>query len=120
MQTKAMSVHELYEQGFQARCDGKYGYAKLMFESVLGQEPDHADAKWQMGLIQGFEGDFDGSLATLQNVVAANPKHIDALYDLGMTQMMLGMDEEACMNFHKVLSLNPDHEKAKQQIAYCG
>lgn len=71
-----------------------------------------------MGLIQGFEGDFDGSMSTLAEVVAANPNHLSARYDLAMTQMMLGMTDEAVSNFREILKQNPEHEKALQQIAY--
>ena len=72
-----------------------------------------------MGLIQGFEGDFDGSLATLRVLVAKNPGHLNARYDLAMTAMMLGEVDEACGHFKHILAVNPDHEKAKQQIQYC-
>ncbi len=82
-------------------------------------DPNHADARWQMGLIQGFEGDFDGSILTLQGVVDSSPKHVKARYDLAMTQMMLGMMDEACANFQEVLNQDPTHDDANRQIIYC-
>lgn len=82
-------------------------------------QPGHTDSKWQLGLIQGFEGDFDGSLETLQTIVTANPLHQSARYDLAMTMMMLGMVDEACAEFKELLRQNPNHEKAKQQAVYC-
>jgi protein O-mannosyl-transferase len=86
---------------------------------VLAVQPRHAEARWQLGLIQGFEGDFDGSVATLQQVAAENPGHVKVLYDLGMTQMMLGMIDEACANFQAVLKIDPTHSDAQKQLAYC-
>lgn len=82
-------------------------------------EPGHANASWQLGVVIGFEGDFDGSIAALEAVVKAHPNHQDGRYDLAMTQMMLGMQDEACANFHEILRQNPGHEKAKQQTVYC-
>lgn len=70
-------------------------------------------------MIQGFEGDFDGSIETLRLVVESHPNHIGARYDYAMTMMMLGMIDEACAEFKEVLRQNPTHEKALQQIAYC-
>lgn len=114
-----MNAQELYEKGFDLRCSGAYGEARAIFQQVLGLEPGHADARWQMGLIEGFEGDFDGSIATLSKLVEEIPTHTNARYDLAMTMMMLGMDEEACAQFQEVLRQNPTHEKALQQIVYC-
>lgn len=114
-----MDVEELYQRGFDARCEGRYSEARALLQQVLAAKPDHVDAKWQIGLIEGFEGDFDGSYNTLQTLVNANPNHLNARYDLAMTMMMLGMIDEACAEFREILRQNPAHEKAKQQLVYC-
>lgn len=114
-----MTVEELFNKGFQARCDGRYAEAKTYFNQALSMAPGHADSRWQLGLIHGFEGDFDGSLAALKAVVTAHPQHVNARYDMAMTMSMLGMIDEACAEFREVLRLDPTHEKAKQQLAYC-
>jgi Flp pilus assembly protein TadD len=111
-------IESLYKQGFEARCAGNYGLAKLYLESVVAQSPTHVNARHQLGLIQGFEGDFDGSLETLQKIAAENPDNVEVRYDLAMTQMMLGMNDEAEMNFRNILAKEPTHEKALQQLAY--
>jgi TolA-binding protein len=114
-----MSAQAIYDQGFKDRCDGKYDEAKAAFKQVLAIEPSHSDAKWQLGLVQGFEGDFEGSLETLAGVVVSQPSHVNARCDLAMTMMMLGMTQEACAQFKEVLRLDPTNEKANQQIVYC-
>src|SRR5262249_28430810 len=110
------NIEAAYQRGFQLRCDGRYGEATAEFQRVLAMDPRHCDARWQMGLIQGFEGDFDASLATLQGVARDYPSNVNVLYDLAMTEMMLGMDDEAVQNFIKVLSIDPSHENAKKQL----
>jgi tetratricopeptide (TPR) repeat protein len=114
-----MDIEETYQLGFQLRCEGSYAGAREAFEKVLSLDPSHIDARHQMGLIQGFEGDFDGSLTTLQGLSGQYPMNLGVRYDLAMTQMMLGMYEEACENLRYILSINPTHEKALQQSAYC-
>lgn len=71
-----MSVQALYDQGFAARCEGRYGDARELLSRVLALEPGHADAAWQMGLIMGFEGDFDGSIASLEALVRKHPTQV--------------------------------------------
>ena len=116
----AMGIDELFQQGFQARCNGKYGEARLYLQRVLQMDPAHMKALHQLGLIQGFEGDFDGSLETLSGLCAKYPANTDILYDLAMTQMMLGMSDEACDNLRKILKIDPKHENAIRQSEYCG
>lgn len=114
-----MSVQEAYERGYQLRCEGRYAEARSALQEVLATEPNHPDATWQIGLVQGFEGDFEGSIETLRNLVKAHPNHVNGRFDLAMTLMMMGYSEEACVEFHEVLRLEPTHQKAQQQLVYC-
>ena len=114
-----MDIEQTYQQGFQLRCDGQYAQAREVLSRVLQADPTHVDARHQIGLIQGFEGDFDGSLVTLEGLSKQYPNNLAVRYDLAMTQMMLGMYEEACENLRYILSINPTHEKALQQSTYC-
>lgn len=114
-----MDINSEFERGFQLRCEGNYGDAKVVFQRILAQNPDHIKARLQFGLIQGFEGDFDGSLATLADLATKNPGNLDVKYELAMTQMMLGMYEEGCANIKQILAVDPTHERALQQAAYC-
>ena len=102
-----MTVQELYDKGFELRCSGSYGEAQAVLQQVLEQDAENADAKWQLGLIKGFEGDFDSSVVLLKQVVAGHPGHVSARYDLAMSLMMLGSEEEACGHFREVLRQNP-------------
>lgn len=112
-------VEEIYRRGFDLRCEGRYAEAKAELQRVLQRNPSHLNAKHQLGLIQGFEGDFDGSLATLMALSVQAPKNVDVIYDLAMTQMMLGMYDEACANFKRILAIDPTNDKAQKQIVYC-
>lgn len=115
-----MSVEAVYNEGFQLRCEGQYRQARAAFERVIAQEPSHVQARWQLALIQGFEGDFEGSLEALKALAEEEPENQDVLNDLGMTYMMLGFTDEACVAFRRLIAVNPDHENANRQIVYCG
>lgn len=114
-----MDIEQTYQQGFQLRCEGRYTEAQEAFQTVLASNPSHVDSRHQMALIQGFLGDFDGSLASLSQLAAQYPANLNIKYDLAMTQMMLGMYEEACGLLRQILSVDPMHEKALQQTTYC-
>jgi len=112
-------LEAIYERGFQLRCEGRYAEAKMELGRILSEDPGHVNAKHQVALILGFEGDFDGSLLSLTHLASQNPTNLEVLYDLAMTQIMLGMSDEACSNFRRILAIDPDHKKAAQQIVYC-
>jgi len=114
-----MNPEEIYQQGFKFRCEGNYPSAREAFERVLGSDPTHLKARWQMALIQGFEGDFDNSLESLKTLSAEAPGNADIRYDYAMTAMMLGDFDVACAEFRAILLIDPDHEKTLQQIIYC-
>lgn len=114
-----MSVEDLYAKGFEARCDGRYDDAMAAFGQILRSNPGHSDSTWQVGLIQGFQGEFELSIETLRSVVQTNPDHNRARYDLAMTLMMLGEMDEACDHFREVLRRDPNHEDAQRQAVYC-
>ena len=116
--TGVLNTDEQYQRAYELRCEGRYAEAKDILLAVLRTEPTHRDARWQMGLIKGFEGDFDGSLADLAALVAENPNVPKIRYDLAMTQMMLGSYDEAKANFSEVLRQQPDHEQAAIQLSY--
>lgn len=118
----SMDIAANYQRGFDLRCNGQYPEARVELQKVLAVQPNHCDALWQIGLIQGFEGDFDGSLATLKRVVSLCPNHLFARYDMAMTMMMLGEYDEACAHFKAIVAADPSHEaasKAQNQLAYC-
>lgn len=115
-----MDVEAVYRRGFELRCEGRYSEARAEFQTVLASDSRHCEARWQLGLIQGFEGDFEGSLETLKALVAEYPENVNVRYDLAMTYMMLGYVDEAGGEFREILRLSPSHENAKKQLAYFG
>jgi tetratricopeptide (TPR) repeat protein len=114
-----MNPEEIYQQGFTLRCEGNYTLAREAFDRVLAHSPGHTRARWQLALIQGFEGDFDGSLEALKLLSHEEPQNTDIRYDYAMTAMMLGDYDTACAEFQAILLIDPDHEKTLQQIIYC-
>lgn len=114
-----MNVEEIYQRGFQYRCEGRYAEARAEFQKVLSVDAAHMKSRHQLGLIQGFEGDFDGQVATLRGLAAQYPNSADVLFDLGMALAMIGDFDAACASFRRVLDIDPTHSRAVEQLAYC-
>ncbi|HSI72488.1 MAG TPA: tetratricopeptide repeat protein [Fimbriimonas sp.] len=93
--------------------------AKAELQRLLAKDPANIDAAHQLALIQGFEGDIEGSIEALIKLTLQAPDHLEIRYDLAMAQMMLGKFDEARANLRHILAIEPTHEKALQQLAYC-
>lgn len=118
MQQQAMGTEELYDYAFQLRSEGRYTESKTELKKLLTMEPRHLKGLWLWGLIQGYEGDFEGSIRTLQKLVDLWPDVPDLRYDLAMTQVMIGESDAAYINFQEVLRQQPEHLNAKRQISF--
>jgi tetratricopeptide (TPR) repeat protein len=116
--TGVLKTDELYQRGYDLRCEGRYAEAREALMGVLREDPTHTDARWQLGLIKGFEGDFEGSLIILEALVDQHPDATEIRYDLAMTQMMLGMFDDARRHFEIVLAKDPTHKQAAAQLTY--
>ncbi len=114
----ATGINEQYDIGFAHRCSGDYALAREVFENILKSDPNHLKAKWQLALIEGFEGDFDSSVVHLRDLAKEAPHELDLRFDFAMTAMMIGEFDEACAEFRAIVEIDPTH-KAKDQLTYC-
>ena len=44
-----MNEDEIYQKGFEYRCNGQYAEARAEFQRVLGMNPSHIKARMQIG-----------------------------------------------------------------------
>jgi tetratricopeptide (TPR) repeat protein len=106
------------ERGIAFKIDGRYEEAASEFTQLLSEDPNSSDGHHQLGLVLGFEGDFDKSLEELQHAVLLAPSRIDIRTDLALTYSMLGMYDEAEAEFKEVLSRDPENKRALDSLKF--
>ncbi|MDE2126343.1 MAG: tetratricopeptide repeat protein [Armatimonadetes bacterium] len=106
------------EQAVALKQSGKYEEALKILTELLVENPDWAEVRHQMGLVQYFSGMFDESLATLKHARDLAPDAVEIRNDLGLTYATLGMYDEARAEFNEVLSVDPSNAKAQEQLQY--
>ena len=112
---------EVLEQAHECRISGQYDEAMALYNQVLPDTPEHAEALWGLGLSLMNTGDFDGSLEALAAAVKAEPDNGLYLVDVGKHYTMLGMYDEAKAFFDKIIELDPHGEhagEAQKQLSY--
>jgi len=112
---------EALQQAHEYRINGRYDEAIELYEQVLAEEPDHAEALWGEGLSQMNSGDFDEALAKICRASDLEPQNQLYLLDAGKHYTMLGMYDEARPFFEKVIELDATSKhgvEAQKQLSY--
>jgi Flp pilus assembly protein TadD len=73
---------------------------------------------YKIGLIYGFVGMFDESVAELRRATELAPSNILARNDLALTFTMLGMYDEAKVEFEQVLQRDHENDVARRNLTY--
>lgn len=117
-QALSRTVEEHFHRGVSFKIDGNYADAERELKEVLTEEPGHAAARHQLGLVYGFICLFDESLEELRQAVGLDPANLAARNDLALTYTMLGMTDEAKIEFETVLEMDPSDAVALRNIVY--
>ncbi len=93
--------------------------AARQLEILLNSHPDHTDARFLLGELAEYQGDFAKARACYQKVLHLNPKHSAAWYRLGMVLQGHYPQEltEAMQAFEKAVALDASNADAHYQLA---
>lgn len=109
---------ERLERGIAYKLEGRYDEATTEFRDLLSENGDHAEAHHQLGLVLGFIGDFETSLAELEYATRLDPGNTLSRNDLALTYTMLGMYDEAKAEFARVLAQDQGNDVARRNLTY--
>ena len=113
------SAEERFARAVQYKINGEYDEAEALFQSVLAEQPNNADAYHELGLTYSFRV-HDDTIPTLERAVRLQPDSIRYLMTLGKTYAMYGEDEKAKATFSRVLELDPFNDEALTNLSYYG
>ena len=88
-----------------------------MYQSVLAEDPQNADAAHYGGLVRYQQGDLDGARTLLERALALTPHDANVFSNLGMVLSALEQYDKAMPLFAQALRLDPQHTDALNNIA---
>lgn len=109
---------DLFARAEEARLDGNYEAAQPIYEQLIGDCPDWAEARTGLAHCLLNTGFFDEALAEYRAVVELAPDSVPALMTYGKALCMLGEFDDAKRQFERVLEIDPDNSDALAQMAY--
>ncbi len=108
-------------EAHEHRINGEYDQAIGLYQQILGEEPEQADALWGLGLSMMNTGEFDEALESICKASEVEPQNQLYLLDAGKHYTMLGMYDEAKPFFEKVIAIDAGSKHgvdAQKQLSY--
>jgi tetratricopeptide (TPR) repeat protein len=112
---------ETLQQAHEHRINGAYDQAMELYQQVLDDDAENAEALWGMGLSMMNTGEFDEALETIAHAAELEPENQQYLLDTGKHYTMLCMYDEARPYFEQVIELDASSEygvEAQKQLSY--
>lgn len=106
-------IAQLLSTAIQHHQTGQLAEAKRLYQEVLHQQPDQANALYFLGLLAHQTGDVAGAIAHYQRAIVAQPDYGDAHNNLGAALQQQGKLELAVVHYQKALRLNPNNPNAQ-------
>ncbi len=108
---KKKSLEESKNQfllGVQLYQEGQYDQAIENFESVLKENPDFAEAYYNIGMAYLKKGDLDNAMVQMAKAIELKPDFIQAFFGLGQVYLEKGEMEKATDMFKQAVDIAPD------------
>ncbi len=86
---------------------GRLAEAEALYQQILRQTPDFADATWRLGVVRWRQGRHEEAARLWEQAVAQQPDHARAMADLGLALQERGDLAGAEALFERAARVNP-------------
>lgn len=108
-----------YNLGICLHEQGHYDMAVNMFESVIGWQPDNAQAWNNLGRSLDEGKQQEKAVTAYKQAISLQPDFSDAIANLGSMFREEGKLEQAVECYHKALSYDPEHAQSLYNLGCC-
>jgi predicted O-linked N-acetylglucosamine transferase (SPINDLY family) len=100
------------KQGLTRIAQGRINEAINAFKRAVQQNPDDAEAYFNLALAATAYRDFRAAVKNYEHCLRLNPDHVDAGFNLANTLLQLNNLREAIAAYKNVIRLDPQHAQA--------
>ncbi|MES1147509.1 MAG: tetratricopeptide repeat protein, partial [bacterium] len=112
-----LQIETLFENGFQAHCQGDLSRAISLYQQVLRICPDHAPTLKAFGVLAFSHGAIDKGLEMLTAATVCHPKDAEAWSNLGNALRCIERHSESVEACQKAVALNPQDGNAHSNLS---
>ena len=116
LQHSNSTVVELMQLG-STRMNGQmYSEALLIYNRIIENFPDYAEAWNQRATLYYMVGNHDASIADIEKVLSLEPRHFGALSGLGLVYIQREELGKAKQAFEELIAVHPNSPNAQQSL----
>jgi len=107
-----LTLQQTFDLAVQHHHAGRLRQAQLLYQQILAQRPNHAEALHGLGVIAAQVGQFAVAAKLLRRVTQLKPDWPEAHYNLGKALHDNGSLDDAIAAFRQAVALKPDYTEA--------
>jgi tetratricopeptide (TPR) repeat protein len=97
-----------FQRGYLAHCLGEPAVARTAYEAALALDPDHPEARYNLGLVLAGEMDHDGAARQFREVIRLRPSYEPTYFELGTELLRAGRRIDAARVFRDYIRIGTD------------
>jgi predicted O-linked N-acetylglucosamine transferase (SPINDLY family) len=106
---KGAGVRAALKEAVQHHRAGRLSQAERIYDKILGEQPNHADALNLLGLVAHQTGRHERAVDLIAKAVRIAPNNANYSRNLGAAHKALGELPEAILCFRRALEIDPNH-----------
>jgi tetratricopeptide (TPR) repeat protein len=107
---------EAFAQAVSLHRQGRVPAAETLYQAVLAQNPDHAGALHQLGILRLQQGDFHDASRLIGRALDRDPECAEARVNFGLALHALNRPADAIEHFEKAIALEPQRADAHYNL----
>ena len=109
-------VERLMQIGVQRMNANRQSEAMLIFNELIANFPDYAEAWNRRATLHYLLGNYQESISDIENVLALEPRHFGALSGLGLVYLQLEQLGKAKQAFEDLIDVHPNSPNARENL----
>ncbi len=109
----------LFQEGVRRHQSGDISGAVETYRKLLERNPDHLEARSNLGAAYARLGDYAAAIEQYQRALELDPANAAVRFNLGLAFYNAARIREAAAEFSRVVTAQPDHRNAAVLLADC-
>ena len=109
-------VERLMQIGVQRMNANRQSEAMLIFNELIENFPDYAEAWNRRATLHYLLGNYQESIGDIEKVLALEPRHFGALSGLGLVYLQLDQLGKAKQAFEDLIDVHPNSPNARENL----
>jgi tetratricopeptide (TPR) repeat protein len=110
------TIQHAFDLAMQQHRAGRLEVAEHLYQQILAQQPDHADATHFLGVVAHQRGQHNAAIAIIRRAIQLDPTSSAAHCNLGNVLKDQSQLDEAVVSYRSAIALDPGHAESHNNL----